>query len=76
MPYTQLTQVQRYQIYALMKAGFNQTQIANIVGVHKSTFSRELRRNRGQRGYRPRQAHKVSIQRRLYKAQLRITQTI
>lgn len=76
MPYTQLTQVQRYQIYALMKAGFNQTQIANIVGVHKSTISRELRRNRGQRGYRPRQAHKFSIQRRLYKAQLRITQTI
>lgn len=75
MQYTQLTQVQRYQIYALMKAGLNQTQIANIVGVHKSTISRELRRNRGQRGYRPKQAHKHCVQRRLHKSQPRIAQT-
>jgi len=75
MQYTQLTQVQRYQIYALMKAGLNQTQIANIIGVHKSTISRELRRNRGQRGYRPKQAHKRCVQRRLHKSQPRIAQT-
>jgi len=58
-----------------MKAGLNQTQIANIVGVHKSTISRELRRNRGQRGYRPKQAHKRCVQRRLHKSQPRIAQT-
>ena len=77
MPYTQLTQVQRYQIYALMKAGLNQTQIANIVGVHKSTISREVWRNRGQRGqrgYRSKQTHQRSIQRRLCKVRLRIEQ--
>ncbi len=74
MPYTQLTQVQRYQIYALMKAGLNQTQIANIVGVHKSTISRELRRNHGQRGYRPKQAHQRCVQRRLCKARTRVEQ--
>jgi IS30 family transposase len=51
--YTQLTQEQRYQIHALMKARHNQTELALIVGVHKSTVSRELRRNRGLRGYRP-----------------------
>ena len=51
--YTQLTQEQRYQIYALMKAELNQSEIAMIVGVHKSTISRELRRNTGQKGYRP-----------------------
>lgn len=45
--YTQLTQEQRYQIQALMKAGLNQTEIAVIVGVHKSTISRELRRSEG-----------------------------
>ena len=44
--YTQLTQKQRYQIYAFMKAGHNQTEAANILGVHKSTGNRELRRNR------------------------------
>lgn len=51
--YTQLTQEQRYQIYALMKAEHNQAEIAAIVGVDKSTISREVRRNRGLRGYRP-----------------------
>ncbi len=55
--YTQLTREQRYQIYALMKAGLSQTAIARIIGVHKSTISREMRRNRGLRGYRPKQAH-------------------
>jgi IS30 family transposase len=71
-PYTQLTQEQRYQIYALMKAGLNQTQTANIVGVDKSTISRELSRNTGRRGYRPQQAHRFCLQRRHQKAQPRI----
>jgi IS30 family transposase len=57
MSYKQLTQEQRYHIWALKKAGFDQTQMAQEVGVHKSTISRELRRNSGQRGYRPKQAH-------------------
>ena len=45
--YTQLTQDQRYQIYAFMKAGFSQTSIAFEIGVHKSKVSRELSRNDG-----------------------------
>lgn len=57
MSYHQLTLEQRYQIYAFKKAGFNQSQIAAEIGVSKSTISRELRRNRGGRGYRPKQAH-------------------
>ena len=48
--YTQLTQIQRYQIYALKKAGHNQSEIADKIGVHKSTVSRELRRNKGLKG--------------------------
>ena len=55
--YTQLTREQRYQIQALLKTGQNRTIIATVLGVHKSTISRELRRNRGLRGYRPHQAH-------------------
>ena len=61
--YAQLTQEQRYQIYALKKTGHNQTEIASVVGVHKSTVSRELKRNRGGRGYRPKQAHEKAIER-------------
>lgn len=71
--YTQLTQEQRYQISALMKAGHNQAETADIVGVHKSTISRELRRNRGFRGYRPQQAERLAINRRLEKVKPRIT---
>lgn len=69
--YSQLTQVQRYQIYALLKIGHLQTEIAAIVGVHKSTISRELRRNRGRRGYRPKQAQRFARARQ-NKAQARI----
>src|ERR1700680_3599708 len=64
MSYTQLAREQRYQIYALMKAGHNQTQIAAIVACHKSTISRELRRNRGHKGYRPLQAQGLARSRR------------
>lgn len=64
MSYTQLTCDKRYQIYALMKAGQNQTQIAAIVACHKSTISRELRRNRGYKGYRPLQAQALARSRR------------
>jgi IS30 family transposase len=63
MTYTQLTQEQRYHIWAMQKAGFNQIEIAQAVGVHKSTICRELRRNTGQRGYRPKQAHTLAMSR-------------
>ena len=62
--YQQLTLEERYQIYAFKKAGFNQSQIASEIGISKSTIFRELRRNKGQRGYRPRQAHCLANARR------------
>jgi len=64
MTYTHLTQTERYQIYALMKAGHTQSEIASILERSKSTISRELSRNCGQRGYRPKQAHCSSVERR------------
>jgi IS30 family transposase len=63
-PYAQLTREQRYQIKALLDMACTQTQISHLLGVHKSTISRELQRNRGQRGYRPKQAHQFALQRR------------
>ena len=38
MTYQQLTQQQRYQIYALMKAGFNHTQIASEIDALEKDF--------------------------------------
>jgi IS30 family transposase len=72
MSYNQLTQEQRYQIYALKKTGHTRTEIAEVIGVHKSTVSREVRRNRGGRGYRPQQAQQMTMERRV-KVQPRIS---
>ena len=58
--YCQLTQEQRYQIYALRKTKHSLTEIAEVIAVDKSTVSRELKRNRGGRGYRPQQAHALA----------------
>jgi len=63
--YHQLTQAQRYQIYALRKTKHSLSEMATVIGVHKSSVSRELKHNRGQRGYRPQQAHELALERRL-----------
>jgi IS30 family transposase len=60
MNYTHLTQAERYQIAILSKAGHEQSEIAQVMNRHPSTIGRELRRNRGRRGYRPKQAHEFS----------------
>jgi len=63
MTYKHLSQAERYQIHALMKAGHNQSQIAKVLDRSKSTISRELSRNTGSRGYRPKQACEMSADR-------------
>ena len=73
MNYTQLTQEQRYQIYALKKMGHGPTEIAKCLGVNKSTISREIGRNSGQRGYRPKQAQEKRNERLRKKGQTRIS---
>jgi IS30 family transposase len=64
MTYKHLSQAERYQIYALMKAGHDQSQIAKLLDRHKSTINREVRRNSGSRGYRPKQACEKSSRKR------------
>ena len=54
--YAQLTVGQRYHMYGLVQKGATKTEIAHALGVHKSTICRELKRNKGQRGWRPNQA--------------------
>jgi IS30 family transposase len=62
--YHQLTQDLRYQIEILKKAGKNQKDIADLVHVSPSTICRELKRNTGKRGYRPKQAQRKAENRR------------
>lgn len=64
MNYKQLTEVERYQIYSFMKVGLSQKRIAQELGKHPSTISRECRRNKGLKGYRPAQAQKLCDARR------------
>ena len=45
MNYTHLSQSERYQIYALMKAGQPLSDIAKILHRHRSTIYREVSRN-------------------------------
>ena len=64
MSYQQIICEQRVAIYALLKAGCSQTKIADIIGVSKSAISREIKRNSGLKGYRPKQAHQRALERR------------
>jgi IS30 family transposase len=63
--YQQLTYEQRCQIWAFKNSEFSQRKIADLIGVSQSTISRELNRNKGQKGYRYKQAQQKSESRRL-----------
>jgi transposase, IS30 family len=63
--YKQLTYEQRCQIEALIKTGLCQREIARVVGISQSTISREIKRNKGLRGYRFGQAQGMAMQRRV-----------
>lgn len=62
--YKQLSQGQRYQIEILLKAGHDQKEIARQPKVSPGTISRELKRNKGKRGYHPKQAQIKTDKRR------------
>ena len=64
MPYTHLTPTERGQLHALCKEGKFQTYMADCLGRHRSTISRELRRNRASHGYDAPRAQRQCDQRR------------
>lgn len=64
MRYKQLTEEERYQIYGFKAAGYSQQMIGGELGRSPSTISRELARNSGLKGYRPKQAQRLSDERR------------
>lgn len=62
--YTHLTGEERYHISALRKTGLSLSEIADTIGRNKSTISREIKRNTGKRGYRPKQANELACKRK------------
>lgn len=55
MNWTLLTQDEQNQIANLAKAGHDRSNIARLMNGHESSVSREVKRNREERGYRPKQ---------------------
>lgn len=67
--YSQLTEGERNQFYALRQARMPMKEIANQLGRSRTTLYNELNRNRGGRGYRPRQAQQFAEKRQVEKVQ-------
>jgi len=73
MSYIQLTQEQRYQIGVYLRMGKKQSEIAKEIKVHKSTVSREIRRNgSGRWKYNPSRASRMARERHREKNKHRI----
>jgi IS30 family transposase len=64
--YRRIKYEDRCQIYALSKRGASQESIAEVLGVSQSAVCREMCRNRGQRGYRFKQAEAKAQLRQAY----------
>lgn len=62
--YRHLREEDRGVIYRMNKAGKGQDEIAEAIGFSQGTVSKELKRNRGQRGYRPGQAQQKADERK------------
>ena len=60
-----LTFPEREILYRLLKARKPKSEIATLMGRDRSTIYREIKRNTGGRGYRPKQAQRKADERRL-----------
>jgi len=67
MKYRRITREDRLVIKMCLDMGLNQAAIAGKTGFTKSTISREIYRNSGGRGYRPKQAQRLSEERQQYR---------
>lgn len=73
MKYKQVARKQRYQITAMLAVGTKQKRIAEVLGLHPSTISREIRRNAsGDGSYVPQQADRAAVGRKRGKGRQRI----
>lgn len=55
---------ERQVLYRLNKSGRSLAEIGRVLGRHRSSIGRELKRNTGGRGYRPQQAQRLADERR------------
>jgi IS30 family transposase len=69
MKYRRVTFADRLQIKAYRDSGVNQTGIGDKLGFDRSTINREINRNSGKKGYRPKQAQRRADKRQEYRNQ-------
>jgi IS30 family transposase len=69
--YRRVTQEDRIRIKDALDAGLTKSAIADKLGFHKCTISREIDRNSGHRGYRPKQAQRKADGRQEHRSWLR-----
>jgi transposase, IS30 family len=69
--YRRVTWEDRIQIKALSQASIKAEEIGRQLGFDRSTIYRELRRNRGRKGYRPQQAQTKAEERQEWRSQPR-----
>jgi IS30 family transposase len=67
MLYRRVTCEDRLQIKAYLDVGLNQSEIADKLGFNRSSICRELKRNTGGKGYRPKQAQRLTDWRQEYR---------
>ncbi|MGI5869865.1 MAG: IS30 family transposase [Kiritimatiellia bacterium] len=76
MTYSRVTREERNLIYKWKQGGFSQRRIASLLSRSPSTISRELRRNKGKRGYRPKQAQAFAEARAKRPGRRRFTEVV
>ena len=74
--YHQLTEEERIEIYAQRKAKKSAKNIAVKIKRSPSTIYREIKRNSGQRGYRPKQAHEKASNRKKIPRTIKMTKEV
>ncbi|MDA7612475.1 helix-turn-helix domain-containing protein [bacterium] len=70
--YHHLCAEDRKVIYNMNQADFGQAEIAQAIGFSQPTISKELRRNKGKRGYRHKQAGELAKARQQQKARAKV----
>jgi len=76
MTYKRVTKEERSLIYRWRQEGFGMRESARRLGRAASSICRELVRNRGQRGYRPKQAHWMATEKARRAGPRRFTEAV
>jgi transposase, IS30 family len=76
MPYKRVTEGERTLIYRWSQEGKSERVVAELLNRNPSTICREIARNSGQRGYRPKQAHERAQEKAKRAGSRRFTATV